>query len=223
MKAMLLSAGRGERLRPLTDRLPKPLVEVGGRPLIEHAIERLREAGIRELVINHAWLGERLIERLGDGTALGVHIVWSSEPAGALEVGGGIRRALALLGDAPFVTVNADIWCDFRFERLPAAPEGLAHLVLVANPAHRPAGDFALQEGRVRVQGEPRLTYSGIGLYRPAFFAGDYPERVPLRPLLDPAIAVDQVTGEQHHGAWHDAGTPERLAALRAFLGEGSG
>ena len=215
---MLLAAGRGERLRPLTDRCPKPLVEVGGRTLVEHAIARLAAAGIRDLVINHAWLGELLVARLADGRALGVDIRWSAEPPGALEVGGGIRRALPLLGDGPFVTVNADVWCDFDFRDLPAAPPRQAHLVMVDNPAHVPAGDFALVDGELRNEGAPRLTFSGIGLYRPDFFAGDWPARVPLRPLLDRAVAAGEVTGQRHGGAWHDAGTPERLEALRQYL-----
>ena len=215
---MLLAAGRGERLRPLTDRLPKPLVEVAGRPLIEHAIERLARAGIRDLVINHAWLGEQLVAHLGDGRALGVSIAWSPEPPGALEVGGGIRRALPLLGDAPFVTVNADVWCDFDFRTLPAAPPRGAHLVLVDNPAHVPGGDFSLVGEDVRDSGRPRLTYSGIGLYRPAFFAGEFPQRVPLLPLLRRGIDAGTVTGQHHAGEWHDAGTWQRLQALREAL-----
>ncbi len=218
MKAMLLAAGRGERLRPLTDRTPKPLVEVAGRALIEHAIERLVRAGIRDLVINHAWLGEQIVARLGDGSRLGVRIAWSPEPPGALEVGGGIRHALPLLGDAPFVTVNADIWCDYDFGALPAEPDGLAHLVLVDNPDDHPRGDFALRAGCVYLEGEPRLTYSGIGLYRPAFFAGDHPPRQPLLALLARAIRAGEVSGEHYRGEWHDAGTPERLAVLRERL-----
>lgn len=220
---MLLAAGRGERLRPLTDHLPKPLVEVAGRPLVEHVIERLAHAGIRDLVINHAWLGEQLVSCLGDGSRLGVAIAWSAEPAGALEVGGGIRRALPLLGDAPFVTVNADVWCDFDFEDLPAAPPRQAHLVLVDNPAHVPDGDFALVDGEVLATGTPRLTYSGIGLYHPRFFAGDFPARVALLPLLRRAIDAGEVTGQRHGGDWHDAGTLARLRALRDALGESRG
>lgn len=215
MKAMLLAAGRGDRLRPLTDHTPKPLVQVAGRPLIEHAIERLVAAGVCEMVVNHAWLGEQIVARLGDGSRLGASIVWSPEPAGALDVGGGIRHALPLLGDAPFVTVNADVWCDYAFERLPGEPVGLAHLVMVDNPAQHPDGDFALEAGRLLADGASRMTYSGIGLYRPAFFAGDFPPRLALLPLLRRAIAAGQVSGEHYRGEWHDAGTLERLQALR--------
>jgi MurNAc alpha-1-phosphate uridylyltransferase len=240
---MLLAAGRGERMRPLTDSTPKPLLEVGGRPLIVHAIERLRAAGMRELVINHAWLGERLHAALGDGGALGVQIAWSPEPTGALETGGGIRRALPLLGPAPFTVCNADIWCDFDFARLPREPAGLAHLVLVDNPAWHAGGDFVLEGTRVHDRGGmpardgetararggdsvpvrdrdgARLTFSGIGVYRAELFDGPHPERFALAPLLRTAMARAQVSGEHHDGIWCDVGTPQRLQALRRQLG----
>jgi MurNAc alpha-1-phosphate uridylyltransferase len=227
MKAMLLAAGRGERMRPLTDSTPKPLLEVGGRPLIVHAIERLRAAGMRELVINHAWLGERLHAALGDGGALGVQIAWSPEPTGALETGGGIRRALPLLGPAPFIVCNADIWCDFDFARLPREPAGLAHLVLVDNPVWHAGGDFVLAGTRVHDRDSTpvcdadgaRLTFSGIGVYRVELFDGPHPERFALAPLLRTAMVRAQVSGEHHDGIWCDVGTPQRLQALRRRLG----
>ncbi|MBI2381344.1 MAG: nucleotidyltransferase family protein [Gammaproteobacteria bacterium] len=219
MKAMILAAGRGERMRPLTDTTPKPLLEVGGKPLIVHHIERLRGAGFRELVINHAWLGSQLEAALGDGSAFGLSIVWSPEGE-ALETGGGILRALPLLGDEPFLVVNGDIWTDLDFATLNREPEGLAHLVLVDNPPQHPKGDFFLEDGRVldagRVRGgeSGRLTYSGIGLFRPELFAGCADGRFPLAPLLRRAMGEDRVSGEHHRGAWFDIGTPQRLAEL---------
>jgi MurNAc alpha-1-phosphate uridylyltransferase len=214
MKAMLLAAGRGERMRPLTDHTPKPLLRVGGQTLIGHHIEALARAGIRELVVNHAHLGAQLIATLGDGSDYGVHIDYSAEPPGALETGGGIFNALPLLGEAPFVVVNADIWTDYDFTALPRQPESLAHLVLVDNPAHHPQGDFALENGRVRTDGPARLTFSGIGVYRPALFSGSTPGPFPLAPLLRRAMTAGQVSGERYAGAWFDIGTPERLAAV---------
>jgi len=220
MKAMLLAAGRGERMRPLTDHTPKPLLRVAGYALIEHHIEALARAGIRELVVNHAHLGAQLIAALGDGSDYGVHIAYSAEPPGALETGGGILNALPLLGDASFVVINSDIWTDFDFASLPRQPEGLAHLVLVDNPAHHPQGDFALEDGRVRDAGPVRLTFSGIGVYRPALFAESPVGPFPLAPLLRRAIAAGQVSGERYAGAWFDIGTPERLADVNRRVGE---
>ena len=172
MKAMLLAAGRGERMRPLTDHTPKPLLRVGGQTLIGHHLDALARAGFRELVINHAHLGAQLVAALGDGSEYGVHIEYSPEPPGALETGGGIFNALPLLGTGPFAVINADIWTDFDFAVLPRKPEGLAHLVLVDNPVHHPQGDFALCNGHVSADGMPRLTFSGIGVYSPALFDG---------------------------------------------------
>lgn len=211
---MLLAAGRGERMRPATDHTPKPMLEVAGRPLIEHAINRLARAGIKDLVINHAWLGHRIVESLGDGRALGVRIRYSAEPPGALETGGGIRHALSLLGSEPFVVCNADLWCDYDFTGLALAPEFLCHLVLVPNPAHHPEGDFHLRNGRVDNEGEPRLTFSGIGVYRPALFRRRPPGRFPLAPLLREAMAEHAVSGERFDGVWNDVGTPQRLAEI---------
>lgn len=226
-KAMILAAGRGERMRPLTDHTPKPLLEAGGKPLIVWHIERLRAAGFTELVINHAHLGHRLETVLGDGSAFGVRIAWSPERS-ALETAGGIRHALALLGDAPFVVVNGDVFCDADFAALRAAAVNLhakgplAHLLLVDNPAHHPEGDFHLAvDGRLCAAGTPRLTFSGLGAYHPALFA-ELADGVPakLAPLLREAMAADQVRGEHHRGRWIDVGTPERLAELDRELAQ---
>lgn len=218
---MILAAGRGERMRPLTDRLPKALLEAGGKPLIVHLIEALVRSGIRELVINHAHLGEMLEARFGNGAALGVSIAWSREAKG-LETAGGIANALALLGPAPFVSVNADVFSDFDFSGLAApAPGMLAHLVLVDNPAHHRQGDFALEAGRVRGFGAPRLTYSGIAVLDPQLFAAVEPGSVAkLAPILVGAIDAGRVSGEHHAGVWIDVGTPERLHALDVQLRE---
>jgi MurNAc alpha-1-phosphate uridylyltransferase len=211
MKAMILAAGRGERMRPLTDTMPKPLLRIGGQTLIERHIHALAGAGIRELVINHAHLGRKLEQALGDGGNYGVDIRWSPEPEGALETGGGIFNALPLLGDAPFIVVNADIWTDYPFGELPEQPEGLAHLVLVDNPAHHPGGDFVLSTGRVLQGGGAPLTFSGIGVYRPELFAGCAAGVFPLAPLLRRAMDDGRVSGAHYRGAWFDIGTPERL------------
>lgn len=218
MRALILAAGRGERMHPLTDRLPKPLLEVGGRALIEWHIAALRAAYVTELVVNLGHLGERLRAHLGDGRRFGVDIAYSPEPPGALETGGGILRALPLLGEAPFIVVNGDVWTDCRFDTLPSEPDGSAHLVLVDNPPHHPGGDFALEEGRVTLNAAPRLTFAGISVLRPELFAGHAPGRFPLGPLLRAAIGAGRVTGEHHRGRWHDIGTPERLAMLDAEL-----
>ena len=215
---MLLAAGRGERMRPLTDTTPKPLLEVGGKALIVHAIENLREAGFEELVINHAWLGEQIERTLGNGQTLGVSIHYSPEPEQALETAGGIRNALPLLGERPFVVCNADVWTDYDFSRLPSDPIDLAHLVLVDNPPHHPNGDFVLDGQRVGDTDGPRLTFSGIGVYRPELFVGQHPRRGALAPLLLEAMRHDLVTGEYFAGQWCDIGTIDRLLALRELL-----
>ena len=219
MKAMLLAAGRGERLRPLTDSTPKPLLEVRGEPLIGWHLRALARAGVREVVINLAWLGGQIRARVGDGARYGLAVQYSPEPEGALETGGGIFQALPLLGPGPFLVVNGDTHTDIEFARLAIAPGELAHLVLVPNPAHHPRGDFALRDGLVQAEGEPRLTYSGVGVYRPELFAGCQPGRFPLLPLLDKAIAARALGGELHAGAWTDVGTVERLAALNGAPG----
>ena len=218
---MILAAGRGERMRPLTDRTPKPLLPVAGQPLIVWHLERLAKAGFRDIVINHAHLGDQIEALLGDGDAWGVRIRYSEEPAGALETAGGIANALPLLGEAPFLVVNGDIFCDWDVARArDVLAEGLlAHLLLVPNPAHHPAGDFALLDGKVGAGGTANLTFAGIGVYRPALFAGIARGQVAkLAPLLDAAIAAGRVSGELHGGRWVDVGTPERLAALDADL-----
>ena len=220
MKAMILAAGRGERMRPLTDRTPKPLLVAGGKPLIVWHLERLAAAGFRDIVINHAHLGEQIEQALGDGAKWGVHIAYSPEPPGALETAGGIATALPLLGDTPFLVVNGDIYCDVDFGRFSRSTVAGAHLVMVANPAHHAGGDFSLDGERViRAYGEQTLTYAGIGIFSPAFFAGVQPGTImKLRPLLDAAIAAGTLTGERFAGRWVDVGTPQRLAELDAEI-----
>jgi len=212
MKALILAAGRGERLRPLTDHAPKPLLEAGGRPLIEHTIIALARAGFTGLVVNLAHLGGQIQSCLGDGSRLGVAIAYSHEGEEALETGGGIHHALPLLGEGPFLVVNGDLATDYPFARLHARPEGLAHLVLVENPAHHPRGDFALQgDGTLSATGEPRHTFSGIGVYRPELFAACQPGKFPLAPLLREAMPKGLVSGELYQGFWMDIGTLGRL------------
>jgi N-acetyl-alpha-D-muramate 1-phosphate uridylyltransferase len=216
MKAMILAAGRGERMRPMTDLTPKPLLPAGGQPLIVWTIERLRRAGIDELVINVSHLGEQICEALGDGRRWGVRIAYTMEPM-ALETAGGIANALPLLGTEPFIATAADLFSDFDFGRLRAAVPSLkqAHLVLVPNPPHHAGGDFVLEQGIVRDSIGTRLTFSGTGLYRPDLFKSIVPgTKGQLATLLRAAMARQEVTGELHRGAWRDIGTPERLTAL---------
>ena len=224
---MILAAGRGERMQPLTDRVPKAMIEAGGRPLIVRLIERLARAGYTELVINVSHLGETIERALGDGAALGVSIAYSRE-ADALETGGGIAYALPLLGNAPFVVVNCDVHSDFDLGRLRSAAETLAnrglaaHLVLVDNPAHHRTGDFCLRNGLVAADGEERLTFSGMSAYAPALFAAvARGAKCQLVALLRPAIARGEVSGEHYRGTWMDVGTPQRLAALERTLAPG--
>jgi MurNAc alpha-1-phosphate uridylyltransferase len=222
MKALVLAAGRGERMRPLTDSVPKPLLLAGGKALIEYSIAALARAGITELVINHAHLGAQIEQKLGDGSRYGVRIAYSPEPDGALDTGGGIFQALPLLGDAPFLVVNGDVWTDFPFETLSLPRDSLAHLILVDNPPHHPDGDFCLEQGRVHPGGRgPRLTFSGIGVYSPRLFAGCAHGIFPLIPLLRSAMERGEVSGERYAGLWFDIGTPERLAALNQRLAGG--
>jgi MurNAc alpha-1-phosphate uridylyltransferase len=219
MKAMLLAAGRGERMRPLTDRCPKPLLTVAGKPLVQWHLERLALAGIREVVINLSWLGEMIADALGDGSQLGVRIQYSREPWPALETGGGLLQALPLLGTAPFLLVNGDVFTDVDFTTLALAPSDLAELVLVDNPEHHPEGDFFLgSNGRIVPTGTQRLTYSGVAVLHPQLFAGMTPGRFPLLPLLLRARDADRLGGRRHAGQWLDIGTPGRLAELNAQL-----
>ena len=218
MKAMILAAGRGERLRPLTDHTPKPLLEAGERPLIEHLIVALAQAGFRELVVNLAYLGDQIREHLGDGHRWSVSIAYSDEGPEPLETAGGIRHALPLLGDVPFLVVNGDIATDFPFERLHRPPPGDAHLVLTANPEHHPVGDFALHGQTLMPDGAERHTFAGIGLYRPSLFANLPEGRCALAPLLREAMAHGRVTGELYPGFWMDIGTRERLQEFDARL-----
>jgi MurNAc alpha-1-phosphate uridylyltransferase len=215
---MILAAGRGERMRPLTDHTPKPLLEIAGRPLIDYHLEALARAGISEVVVNVAWLGGQIRHFLqqGAGANRGLKLHVSDEGESALETAGGIVKALALLGDDPFIVVNGDIRTDYPFSRLTLPDDALAHLVLAPNPAFHPRGDFGLVEGRVRPDGPPRYTFSGIALYRPDFFAGCAPGKRPLLPLLQRAMAAGALSGELYSGQWDDIGTPQRLEQLRA-------
>lgn len=218
MKAMILAAGRGERMRPLTDHTPKPLLQVGGKPLIEWHLERLANAGFKEIVINHAHLGAQIETALGDGQRWGVSIQYSPEKI-ALETAGGIANALPLLGRAPFLVVNGDIFTDIDFAALKLVSPDLAHLVMVNNPPQHANGDFMLQGDRLHAEGEGKLTFSGVGLYDPVLFAHILRgEAAKLAPLLKDAMARGLVSGSHHRGQWHDIGTPERLQALDSQL-----
>ena len=232
MKALIFAAGLGERMRPLTDTTPKPLLEAGGRPLIAWHLERLAAAGIREVVVNTSWLARQFPAALGDGSRWGLSIHYSSEGDVPLETGGGMWHARNVLGNDPFIAVNGDVWTDYDFARLPRQPPGDAHLVLVDNPKHNPGGDFALDgDGSVRNGGAQTLTFAGIGVYRASLFddwrrvigdtpgSRENPPRFRLAPLLRAAIAEGLVIGEHHPGRWTDVGTPERLATLDGELG----
>lgn len=224
---MILAAGRGERMRPLTDRTPKPLLPAGGKPLIEWHLEKLSAAGFEAIVINHAHLGGQIEAAIGDGRRWGLRIRYSPESE-ALETGGGIRNALPLIEVGVFAVINADIYTDFDYRHLAQAVgrmgtgDALAHLVLVDNPAHHPSGDFRLEGRLVRAGGQPRLTFSGIGVYRSRLFDGVAAgARRRLAPLLREHMAVDRITGEHFRGLWTDVGTPARLAELDARLTQG--
>ena len=215
---MVLAAGRGERMRPLTLTVPKPLLPVGGKPLIVWHIEKLAAQGVSELAINLSWLGSKLREALGDGSAFGARIRWFDEGPEPLDAAGGIRNALDFFAGEPFVAVNADIWTDYPLPPPVPAPGRLAHLVLVANPAEHPAGDFGLECGEARVAGAERYTYSGIACFRPELFAPLPPGRAPLRGLLESAMHAGRVSAELYRGAWTDVGTPSRYSALQQTL-----
>ena len=218
MKAMILAAGRGERMRPLTDNLPKPMLPVGGKPLLQYHVEALARAGFTDLVVNHARFGDRIEAFLADGGAYGVTIRYSAEGDNPLGTGGGIKRALPLLGDEPFLVVNGDVWTDFPLETLKTPFSGQARLVLVPNPAHHPRGDFALQDGKVSNSGEPRYTFSGIGVYHPGLFRSITESAFPLAPILRQAMEQREVRGELYRGRWFDIGTPTRLEDLEQYL-----
>jgi MurNAc alpha-1-phosphate uridylyltransferase len=218
MRAMILAAGRGERLRPLTDSTPKPLLEAGGKQLIEYHLEHLAIAGFREVVINLSHLADSIRDALGDGSTWGLRIRYSPEPPGALGTGGGIKQALPLLGEAPFAVINGDVFTSYPLARLRAIKCDHSHLVLVPNPAHHPNGDFALQCGYVSEDGQPRYTFSGISVYHPRFFESAPVGDFSVVPMLQAAMSVQQVTGQLFKGVWHDIGTLERLEALRDQL-----
>ena len=232
MKALIFAAGLGERMRPLTDHTPKPLLQVGAKRLIVWHLEKLAAMGVTDVVINTSWLADQFPATLGDGADFGLRLHFIYEGTTPLETGGGMWNAMSLLGDAPFLAVNGDIWCDVDFNQLPREPNGLTHLVLVDNPAHNPNGDFALDEdGRLHSAGESRLTFSGIGVYSPRLLddwrtvigetpgATQTPPRFQLAPLLRAAMARGMATGMHHRGLWTDVGTPQRLAELDARLG----
>lgn len=229
--ALIFAAGLGERMRPLTERTPKPLLPVGGKPLIAWHLEKLATAGVHYVVINTSHLAEQFPAVLGDGSRWGLRIRYAYEGPTPLETGGGMLNALPLLGPEPFLVVSGDVWCDADFTALPTAPRGLAQLLMVDNPAHHPRGDFRLDaEGQLRDDGEPRLTYSGIGVFRRELLEGwreavgaapgaeAKPPRFKLRPLLETAMARGLIYGSHHRGAWTDVGTPQRLAELETRL-----
>ena len=213
-KVMILAAGRGERMRPLSDDVPKPLLVAGGKPLIVHLIESLARAGLHEITVNHSHLGEQIVSYLGDGQRFGAHIRYSHEEGGGLETGGGIFKALPLVDSDPFIVINGDIWTDYPFQKLPPRLDGLAHLVLVDNPPQHSEGDFYLNNGKIAATGSARLTFSGIGVYARALFAECRPGKFQLAPLLRAAAARGLVSAEHYTGRWSDVGTPERLLAL---------
>lgn len=228
--ALIFAAGLGERMRPLTDHTPKPLLIAGGKPLIAWHLEKLAAIGVNYVVINTSHLAEQFPDALGDGSRWGLRIRYAYEGPTPLETGGGMLNALPLLGPGPFLAINGDIWTDLDFATLPAEPRGAAHLVMVDNPAHHPQGDFALDDaGRLHESGEPKLTFAGVGVYRARILegwqalapAGDHTHapRFALAPLLRAAMRRGEIDGEHHRGAWTDVGTPERLAALGATLG----
>ena len=219
MKAMILAAGRGERLRPHTDITPKPLIQVGKHRLIEYHLINLAKAGLKDVVINISWLADQIRETLGDGSNYSLNITYTDEGAEALETAGGIINAMPHLGDEPFIVINGDIWCDYDFNRLMnRSLEYEAHLVLVNNPEHNTEGDFALEGGMIKNTGDEKLTYSGIGLYTQDFFAKTKSGKKALAPMLRKKSELNKVSGEIYNGQWVDIGTIERLAQLRSYL-----
>jgi len=218
MKAMILAAGRGERLRPLTDTTPKPLIKVAGKSLIEYHLNNLAKAGINEIVINTAWLAEKIHQQLGDGSKYNTTIQYSDEGK-ALETAGGIIKALPLLGNEPFLVVNGDIWCDYDFSNLPELEmQKQAHLILVNNPEHNPQGDFALQDGLIKNTADSMYTFSGIGIYQKEFFAENNQNVAPLGPIIRNKCIENLVSGEIYYGLWTDVGSVDRLQELEKKL-----
>ncbi len=215
MRAMVLAAGRGERLRPLTDEVPKSLVEVRGESLLERHLVNIHAAGIRTVVINLGWLGDRIVERVGSGERYGLNVLYSQEGDNILETGGGIHKALPMLGDDPFLVVNADIYTDMPVPRINMADEHVGHLVMVPSPEYRNGGDFDIENGLIRNGESQRLTFSGVAMYRPSFFDGCEPGRFPLAPMLRKAADNGQLSGSLYEGQWADIGTPERLKAIQ--------
>ncbi|RUO68313.1 N-acetylmuramate alpha-1-phosphate uridylyltransferase MurU [Idiomarina ramblicola] len=220
MRAMILAAGRGNRMRPLTDNQPKPLLPVAGKPLLAYHLEKLAAAGVNEVVINHAWHGEKIENFVGDGSQWGLQISLSAEPEGGLETAGGIIKALPLLGDDPFWVINGDIWTDWNYQDLPThlEDEQLAHLIMVDNPVHHSEGDFGVENGRLISKGSERKTFSGIGLYRKELLAPFPPGKQALKAFFDAAIEQKQLVGTCWNGLWTDVGTPERLHQLNQQL-----
>jgi MurNAc alpha-1-phosphate uridylyltransferase len=214
MAAMILAAGLGERLRPITDTMPKALVEVGGISLLEQHLQRLADASVKTVIINLGWLGEQIAERIGSGHQFGLQVVYSPEYDNILDTGGGIKRALPLLDSAPFWVINADVYTDITLPNVKLDTDSLAHLVLVPTPAHKASGDFELRHGKVRNSDNQELTYSGIAFYRPEFFADAGDGRFSVVPLWREAADRGQLDGSLYEGIWEDVGTPERLKAL---------
>ncbi len=214
MIAMILAAGRGERLRPITDTVPTALVEIHGRSLLERHLDAVRAVGVDTVIINLGWLGEQIADRIGSGAAFDLNIIFSAEDDDILETGGGIQRALPMLGNDTFLVVNADVYTDMPMPEDNLDEQTQGKLVLVPTPAHKPGGDFDLVDGRVRNSDKPQLTFGGVAIYRPEFFAGCSPGRFPLAPLLRAAANADQLAGSEYCGIWEDVGTPDRLAEL---------
>lgn len=216
MKAMILAAGRGSRMRPLTDNQPKPLLPVNGKPLLAYHLEKLAKVGVHQVIINHAWHGEQIKDFVGDGSQWGLQVLLSAEPEGGLETAGGIIKALPLLGDEPFWVVNGDIWTDWDYHDLPTRlePGQLAHLIMVDNPVHHPQGDFAIENGLLVSHGEERKTFSGVGLYRKELLAPYSRGKQALKPFFDKAVMEKKLAASCFGGQWTDVGTPERLRQL---------
>ena len=218
MKAMILAAGRGERLRPLTDEIPKPLIEVGGRTLLERHLDKVRSSGIKTVVINLGWLGDMIVERVGSGTQYGLEVVYSQEGDDILETGGGIHKALPMLGSQPFLVVNADIYTDMPVPEMSLEDRCLGHLVMVPTPDYRECGDFNIDAGLIRNDANATYTFSGVAIYRPEFFARCEAGRFSIAPMLREAADCGQLSGSLYEGLWADAGTPDRLVELKASL-----